>query len=671
MKSKKRRSLKKILLTEIIAFVAVIIVVITLINVKLQTDEINSLTRSLLSEESTSYSNEVYTWWSNIESRVAQTASVFKNIPEPNYDDTLKMLLALTEADPDSQDIYIAYGDTSKFLDGSGWTPDSDFVFTDRAWYTGAIEKNGEIYTSEPYLDASTGKTCLACSVMLRDKVVLSSDINFDKVAERLNGFKSSSDSAKYYIVNKDTKDILVSNVSEVVGQKLGESADPVIQGMNSVFDSLNMENAIGVDKVDTASTSEGSMMYVATDIAETSWAVVTAVPRSFITGKVMPMVLITLGVALGLLILLTIALYIIINKYINPVSKVTGRITDISEGDFTVNLVPEGNNEITTLSESLNEYISGMRGMLTNLANISNDMSDSANDCFNISHALSNSNHTQGESIDKLNNTLSSMSDSIDDVAHAATDLAETSGQLMESAESVRDLCNETLDSSTTGRSEMENMTKNVRTLDSTIRELTEIIRVTAKSVEEITGITDTINAISEQTNLLSLNASIEAARAGEMGKGFAVVASEVGVLAQQSTDATETIRQLIGSITKNIEDINKNADICITDMEACITGVESANKSFDLIYEDVEKATEGMLDITNGITKINDVASANAATTEEQAAAINEILGLSETIVAESENIVNETESISDISENLNRYSDAIQEDLAQYTL
>ena len=71
MKSKKRRSLKKILLTEIIAFVAVIIVVITLINVKLQTDEINSLTRSLLSEESTSYSNEVYTWWSNIESRVA------------------------------------------------------------------------------------------------------------------------------------------------------------------------------------------------------------------------------------------------------------------------------------------------------------------------------------------------------------------------------------------------------------------------------------------------------------------------------------------------------------------------------------------------------------------------------------------------------------------------
>ncbi|MBO6108002.1 MAG: methyl-accepting chemotaxis protein [Eubacterium sp.] len=671
MKTKKRRSLKKVLLTEIIVFVAVIIAIITAISVKLQKDEIRDLTRSVLSEESISYSSEIYNWWSSIEQRVAQTASVFKNIPEPNYDDTLKMLLALTESDPDSQDIYIAYGDDNKFLDGSGWTPDADFVFTDRAWYQGAMEKNGEIYTSEPYLDASTGKTCLACSVMLRDKVVLSSDIVFDKVAEKLNGFKSSSEDAKYYIVNKETGDILVSNVSEVVGQKLGESADAIVTGMNEVFDSLNTESTVGVDKVEMTGTGEGNMMYVGTDIADTSWVVVTAVPNSFIMNKVMRMMFITLGIAIGLMILLAIALYIVINKYINPVSKVTERITDISGGDFTVNLKPEGNNEITTLSESLNTYIGGMHDMLTNLAEISSNMNENAGKCFDISQALSTSNHTQGESIEKLNTTLSAMSSSIDDVAQAATDLAATSGDLMNSAENVRDLCNESLESSRAGKAEMDIMTGNVKTLDETIRELTDIIKVTAKSVEEITGITDTINAISEQTNLLSLNASIEAARAGESGKGFAVVASEVGALAKQSTEATETIRSLIGSITKNIEDINRNADTCITDMEACITGVENANKSFDLIYTDVEKAARGMTDITNGITRINDVASGNAATSEEQAAAINEVLGLSEQIVSESDNIVSETESISGISESLNRYSDEINEDLSQYRL
>ena len=114
------------------------------------------------------------------------------------------MLLRLTEEDPDSQDIYMAYGLTGKFLDGSGWVPDDTFVFTDRAWYTGAVAKNGAIYTSEPYLDASTGKTCLACSILIGNKIVLSSDINFDKVAEKLNNFKSSSPDAKFYIINKD-----------------------------------------------------------------------------------------------------------------------------------------------------------------------------------------------------------------------------------------------------------------------------------------------------------------------------------------------------------------------------------------------------------------------------------------------------------------------------------
>jgi len=671
MTTKKRKSLKKLLLSEIILFVAIILAIITVVSIKMQSDKMLELTKSVLGKESVSYASEVYNWWSSIEGRVQQTADVWKNTPELSYDDALAMLLKLTEQDPDSQDIYVAYGDTSKFLDGSGWTPDDTFVFTDRAWYIGALEKNGEIYTSEPYLDASTGKTCLACSIMLRDKVVLSSDINFDKVAEKLNQFQSSSKDAKFYIINKDTKDILVSNVADLAGQKTTECKDSVVQGLNGLLDSLNTENSITADKVKIAKTSSGRMMYAATDIEGTSWIVASAVPYTFVSNSIMKTVTVIFIITLVSLVLLAVLLYLIISKYINPVTTVTDILTDISKGDFTVTLVPEGNNEITTLSEHLNEYISNMRDMLLKLSHISTDMNSSAGECFDISHTLSSSNQTQGDSIENLNNILGAMNDSIDEIARAATELASTASQLSQNAEDVRDLCSETMDSSTTGKSEMENMTKNVSTLNDTIHDLTEIIRVTGKTVEEITGITEAINAISEQTNLLSLNASIEAARAGEMGKGFAVVASEVGTLASQSSEATETIRQLIGSITKNIEDINHKADICITDMEACMSGVESANKSFDLICDDVRKATDGIVEIANGIGKINDVASDNAATTQEQASTINEILHLSNTIVAESNKISAETDSISNISENLNQYSDAISSDLQNYTL
>ena len=259
----------------------------------------------------------------------------------------------------------------------------------------------------------------------------------------------------------------------------------------------------------------------------------------------------------------------------------------------------------------------------------------------------------------------------SLEDIAHAATELADTSSQLARNAEDVRNLCDETLEASGKGKEEMEAMTRNVNTLNDTIGELTTLIKATAKSVEEITGITDTINAISGQTNLLSLNASIEAARAGEMGKGFAVVASEVGILANQSSEATDTIRRLIDDITKNIDDINRKADICVKDMEACISGVEGANASFNTIYEDVAKATEGITEIAGGIDRITDVASNNAATTQEQASSINEVLSLSDMIVTESNRLREETSNITAISENLNNYSDEINSDLSQYTV
>nr|MCR5510564.1 methyl-accepting chemotaxis protein [Lachnospiraceae bacterium] len=346
-------------------------------------------------------------------------------------------------------------------------------------------------------------------------------------------------------------------------------------------------------------------------------------------------------------------------------------RITDISKGDFTVQITPEGNNEITTLAESLNEYIEKMRTTLNSLSSISGEMNTRAGECFNISHILSDANNNQGESIEQLNSTLNQMNFSIEEVASGATQLAETSSQLARSAEDVKALCTETLDASAKGREEMVGMTKNVSTLSETIGELSKLISETAETVQEITGITDTINAISSQTNLLSLNASIEAARAGEMGKGFAVVATEVGVLAGQSSQATETIRRLVDGITKNISDINTKAEICVSDMDACIKAVSGANESFDKIYGDVAKATDGITEIANGIDRINDVASNNATTTQEQATNINQVLELSNTIVSESGKLRTETENITSISENLNQYSDEINSDLSQYTV
>ncbi len=669
MKGKKRKSLKGSLLFRNIFFVAIIIIIITQVTIKLAVDNIQPLIKLVLARETVAYSSEISSWWINIDERVMQTANVIKFLPEQSSDDMRTMLAKLTVSDPDSQDIYMAFGDRNEFIDGSGWIPTADFDFTTREWYKGALDNNGKVYMAQPYVDASTGKTCLACSVKVQGNDVLSCDVNFDKVAAKVRGFKSIADDAQFYIINKDNYDILISTNQTAVGQNVFDTTDPVIKDFAEIYDTLDTSITADGNRVKNGGKGLNKTMFTATDIEGTSWIVLSAVPASFLGMKILKVMIITFVSAIVLLCIFCGIFYLIVSKAINPVNRITDRITDISKGDFTVNIIPEGNNEITTLSESLNEYIEKMRTTLQSLSNISGDMNSRAGECFNISHTLADANHNQGESIERLNETLNGMNVSIEEIARAASDLAGTSNQLTQNAQEVKFLCQETMEASTKGRSEMESMTQNVEVLNTTINELTDLIRITAKSIEEITGITDTINAIAEQTNLLSLNASIEAARAGEMGRGFEVVASEVGALANQSTEATKNIRKLIDEITKNIADINEKADICAKDMEDCVTGVESANESFDKIYTDVTKATEGIIEITNGIVKISDVATNNAATTEEQASNINEIIELSGMIVTESDKLREQTNNITNISDNLNRYSDAIKTDLSQY--
>ncbi|MCR5684266.1 MAG: hypothetical protein K6G81_02435, partial [Lachnospiraceae bacterium] len=231
MNSNKRKSLKKTLLNKIIIYVAIIIVLSTQISIKLASDNIQDLTYNVLARESATYASEIHSWWRSIEDRVKQTADVIRNLPEISDDDLLGMLLEITKLDPDSHDVYVANGNTGVFLDGSGWTPTPDFDFFGRGWYKGALSSGGDIYSSDPYLDAATGNVSIACSTMIRDNVVLSSDIDFVMVADIVSKFDSLSEDAKFYIVDKNSKDVIISNVADTVGQNLTDTTDPVVAG--------------------------------------------------------------------------------------------------------------------------------------------------------------------------------------------------------------------------------------------------------------------------------------------------------------------------------------------------------------------------------------------------------------------------------------------------------
>ena len=178
-----------------------------------------------------------------------------------------------------------------------------------------------------------------------------------------------------------------------------------------------------------------------------------------------------------------------------------------------------------------------------------------------------------------------------------------------------------------------MDEATENMQQINESADECKQIITALGEESQEIIGIVETITKISNQTNILALNASIEAARAGEHGKGFAVVAEQIQKLAEQTKFAVENIGNIVKEVVKNTDD-------AVNAMEQSVENAKNGMNS-------IQKANESAVIITNS----------NAELTEQ----IHEIDKVAEIIRKNSGEVA---ESMKKISQNTTQNCDAVEQ-------
>ncbi len=280
--------------------------------------------------------------------------------------------------------------------------------------------------------------------------------------------------------------------------------------------------------------------------------------------------VIVVIGVMIGLVLAFRMSNHI--SKTIYKVNTVLRKGT---EGDLTQRVSDKSKDEFHTLSESVNVMFENMKGMVTQMDVSGRKVSESSGYMSEVSAQLleaSDQNQTAAHELGRgVSQQAEDISNCMECMNHLAENIVRTNDRMLE-VDSFMQQTNETVAQSIlalNGLREMDEETSNVtNTVADNVKKLSE------KSAQ-ISNFVDTINAIAENTNLLSLNASIEAARAGELGRGFGVVAEEIRKLSDQSKDASASIDHLISDMQSEMRVTWQSAESArkaVTDQERAL---------------------------------------------------------------------------------------------------
>ena len=322
-----------------------------------------------------------------------------------------------------------------------------------------------------------------------------------------------------------------------------------------------------------------------------------------------------------------------------------------ISHGDLTFNIpteILEGGSEICQLCNMLDQVQNNLRSIVGHTVNNSDKITDTANVLAQTS--TDSVFITQNIVSEVAHVTESAMKQSED--ANIAMDASKRLHSEFENdlikANDITEMTKRVQETTDRGITIIDEFkTKNIA-IEEVVKSVSTAFEDTLKCFNDVTTFTSGIREISEQTNLLSLNASIEAARAGEAGAGFAVVAKEISKLSEQTAALTDHTDKAIGALSIELDKVTEGLSNVTKDTTQQGELVDKTAKGYSLIKDELDhtsikinelrdgfsEATAKVQELVTIINSVTEIAQSNVAATEQISACTQEQLSLLETV-------------------------------------
>ncbi len=517
----------------------------------------------------------------------------------------------------------------------------------DREWFQAALKGNN--FIAEPLVSRSTNRLQIILAVPIKNDSgavigVLSAGIPGQQISDEIADIVVGETGECYILGRKGT----------TVGHKNRGAVDKLYNLIEASKDAPALasaakflKRALEVEESEVGYYTYNKVDYIASFavIKSAGWNVIIKAPVIEFMGTVKQLRISLFTIGVVILIVALIIVYLVARKIVQPIQTTVDALQGIAQGDgdLTVRLPINGNDEITSLSEYFNQTIAKIGSAIKSVDDnssvmqsigdeLSSNMTETASALNEISaniEGVKEQAMSQAASVTETSGTVGTI---IHTIEHLNESIESQSASVVQSSAAVEEMV-ANIASITQSLEKSDGMVKMLATATSEGKTTLQNSNAVTQKIAEASGglieASSVIQNIASQTNLLAMNAAIEAAHAGEAGKGFAVVADEIRKLAEESSAQgkaiTDTLKKLsdeiaglsessrtveekfnaIFQLSENVRGMSAELTAAMKEQENGSREVLAAIKTISSVTAEVKDGSEEMLTGGKGVAK------------------------------------------------------------------